>query len=266
MEIQLEGKSFVTFCNWMKAIKCIAEEITLVLDPKGMKVLTMDPSHVAMVDAKIASKVFGDYSIEGEKETCAFNLSEFLKFLDRLDQKQRVTLSLNVERAKLILNGKLRGRTRRFELPILNEEEEEVPQPKINFTSEVKMTLDSVSEATMDVNLVSQHVVIKLTEELVSITGQGDMGDAFGEWEKDSDDVLSLKVEEEALATFTLSYILDMVKALKGTAEEVVDISMTTDMPIKLEAHGDRVEVSVDQPEEQNTWDLVYYLAPCIGA
>jgi len=269
MEIQLEGKSFDTYSNWMKSVKCINEEITLTLDENSVQVIGMDPSHVAMIDARIAGNVFKSYNvkpIEGDKEVYSLNVGEYLKFLDRLDSKQKVTLASDVERAKLTLKGDLKGRTRRFDLPLLEPLDEEVPSPKIKFHGTVKMPLSALYEATKDASLVSEHVVFKATEDSLTVTGSGDNGDAFSEWSKDSEEILSYKVDEDTLGTYTLSYIMDILNAMKSLAD-VATISTSTDMPIKIEAHGPKVEnedpLVVKDP--QNLWDLVYYLAPCIG-
>ena len=57
--------------------------------------------------------------------------------------------------------------------------------------------------------------------------------------------------QEDSSATFTLSYIQDIVNAA-GSVGEVANLELSTDMPIKMDF-------------EINKGRLIYYLAPCIG-
>jgi len=162
-----------------------------------------------------------------------------------------VRIVLNEEKARLIIHCKRGGHSRRFEIPILEPMDEEVPQPKIFFKGKVRITSDALRMAIRDANLVSEHVKVEMEEGLLKVNAEGDMGSSFSEWEKDSDDVLELKVDEDSNATFTLSYLQDIANAA-GANSEVVTIELSTDMPIKMD-----FEIPLGR--------LVYYLAPCIG-
>jgi len=62
---------------------------------------------------------------------------------------------------------------------------------------------------------------------------------------------LQVQVKEPSTAVFSLSYLVDIVKAA-GTTSDVVTLALSTDMPVRLE---------FKQPHEGK---LVYYLAPRI--
>ena len=83
------------------------------------------------------------------------------------------------------------------------------------------------------------------------ISATGDMGEALSEWQKESDELLELKTDEESKATYTLSYLQDIVNAVAASSE-VATIELLTDMPIKM-----NFELTQGQ--------LIYYLAPLIG-
>lgn len=215
-----------------------------------IKLLAMDPSHVAMVDFELPSSFFDSYQCEGEPKL-SINIKEFLRFLDRVDRDEQVRIVLNDEKARLIIHCKRGGHSRRFEMPILEPLEEEVPQPKIFFKGKARITSDALRMAIRDSTLVSEHVKVEMAEGVLKINAEGDMGSSFSEWEEDSIDILELKVDEESQATFTLSYLQDIANAA-GANSEVATIELSTDMPIKMD---------FEIPQGR----LVYYLAPCIG-
>lgn len=247
---EVEVSRIDPFRSLVKALSVIVEEGTFVMNEAQIKLLAMDPSHVAMVDFELPSTFFDSYKCDGEPKL-SINIKEFLRFLDRVDRDEQVRIVLNEEKARLVIHCKRGGHNRRFEMPILEPLDEEVPQPKIFFKGKARITSDAVRMAIRDANLVSEHVKVEMVDGLLKVNAEGDMGSSFSEWEATSDDVLELKVDEDSNATFTLSYLQDIANAA-GANSEVVTIELSTDMPIKMD-----FEIPVGR--------LVYYLAPCIG-
>ena len=140
---------------------------------------------------------------------------------------------------------------RQFMMPLLEPGEEEVPSPKIAFKANARILTPSLRRVVRDAVLVSEHVKFEIASEELKISAEGDMGSAMAKWDKNAEDLLELKAEEKASATFTLSYLRDIVNAA-SVSSEVVSLELSSDMPIKL---------NFELPQGK----LVYYLAPCIG-
>lgn len=247
---EIEASRIEPFRNLVKALSVIVEEGTFNMDEAQIKLLAMDPSHVAMVDFELPREFFEKYICEGEPRL-SINIGEFLKFLDRVDRDEHVNIKLDEKNARLIIQCKRGGHTRRFAMPILEPLDEEVPQPKIFFKSSARIITQSLRKAIRDASLVSEHVKLEVATDKLKISATGDMGSALSEWEKESDELLGLNVEEDSNATFTLSYLQDIVNAVSASSE-VATIDLSTDMPIKMD---------FELPQGR----LIYYLAPCIG-
>jgi DNA polymerase III sliding clamp (beta) subunit (PCNA family) len=174
-----------------------------------------------------------------------------LRFLDRVERDEEVKITLNEDKARLVIHCKRPGHSRRFEMPILEPLNEEVPQPRIFFKARARITTNAFRTAIRDADLVSEHVKLEFENSIFKINAEGDMGSSFSEWEKGSDDLLELKVDEDSIATFTLSYLQDIANAA-GVNSEVAALELSTDMPIKMD---------FEIPQGR----LIYYLAPCIG-
>jgi len=250
--LEMSSKSFSVFKDFFGLLKILNEEVTLNVDDSGIQVIGMDPSHVAMVDAKILPGLFDKF--EPSEKSITVNLMEFNKFLDRLGKEDNPKIQYNAEKAQLMILAKKIGFTRRFTLSTLEPLEEEVPKPKIFFKSSGRIITQIVDRAIKDADLVSEHVKFTMSKEAMKIEARGDMGSAANEYEKGSDELLELTVEEEATATFTLSYLKSMFRALKDLSE-VVTISLSTDMPVKIET----------TPAVDPSLEIILYLAPCIG-
>ncbi len=178
MELELSKSNFPVFKDWISMMKTISEEITLDVDEEGIHTMTMDPSHVAMVEGLIKPDLFDKFEKPEGKQQITINLLEFGKFLDRIDKDETARISYEEDNARLVIHTKKAGRRRRFSLPVLEPLDDEVPKPKIFFKSEGRILTQSVNTAIKDASLVSDHVAIKFTSDMLKFDAKGDMGSA----------------------------------------------------------------------------------------
>jgi len=235
--------------DMMGAISILIDEATFNLTADGIKLRAMDPSRVAMVDFEWPKTVFDEYKCSETTKMC-INISEMLKLLRRTGKDESVELALDEKtgRLKIIIKGKY---TRTFNMPTLEAMEEEVPTPKVAFNVKAKTTTEGLREAIEDASLVSDHVKIEADNEKILMNATGDLMGATIELKKGSDALLDLETKEPSKATFSLSYLSEIVKAAVTTSD-VASLEFSSDMPIKLD---------FKQPKEGK---LTYYLAPRI--
>jgi len=235
--------------DMMTAISTLIDEATFDINPDGIKLRAMDPSRVAMIDFEWPKTIFDEYNCNEPMKMC-INISEMLKLLRRTEKDESVELSLdeNTGRLQITITGRY---VRSFNMPTLEAVEEEVPTPKVAFNVEAKVTTDGLAKAIEDANLVSDHVRIEIDKEKMVMRATGDLMGATIEMKKGSDAVLDLEAKEASKATFSLSYLSEIVKAATATSD-VATIEFSTDMPIRLD---------FQQPKEGK---LTFYLAPRI--
>jgi proliferating cell nuclear antigen len=217
--------------DMMGAISILVDEATFDLAPEGIKLRAMDPSRVAMVDFEWPKTVFDEYACDESMKMC-INISEMLKLLRRTGKDETVELSLDEKTGKLKIA--IRGKyARTFIMPTLEAMEEEVPTPKVTFNVKAKTTTEGLREAIEDANLVSDHVRIEADKEKIVMNASGDIMGATIEFKSGGDVLLEMEVKEASKATFSLSYLSEIVRAAVPTSEIVV-MEFSTDMPIKL--------------------------------
>lgn len=235
--------------DMITAISILVDEATFKLEPDGMKLRAMDPSRVAMVDFEWPKTVFEEYECSQSAKMCV-NITELLKLLKRAGRDEVVELSLDEQTAKL--NVKIAGKyARNFTMPTLEASEEEVPTPKITFNVKVKATTDGLTQAIEDAQLVSDHVRLEADPEKVVFNATGDLMGAIITLQKGSDTLLELEAKEPSKATFSLSYLTEIIKAASATSD-IATLEFSSDMPIRLD---------FQQAKEGR---LTFYLAPRI--
>ncbi len=218
--------------DMVSAIAILVDEATFKLDPEGIKLRAMDPSRVAMVDFEWPKTIFEEYTCTEPTKMC-INISELLKLLKRAGKDEALELSLDEKTAKLqlMISGKY---TRNFTMPTLEASEEEVPTPKITFNVKVKATAEGLRQAIEDAQLVSDHVRIEADPEKVVFNASGDLMGATITLQKGSDTVLDLETKEPSKATFSLSYLSEIVKAASATSDIAI-LEFSSDMPVRLD-------------------------------
>lgn len=231
------------------AISTLVDEATFDVSPEEIRLRAMDPSRVAMVDFLMKKTAFDEYSASEGMKIC-LNMTELLRLLKRAGRDESVELSFDEKTGQLgvVVKGRY---TRSFNMRTLEAAEEEVPTPNITFNARVTLTTDGMRQALDDVALVSDHVRIETDGEKLLMNSKGDLMGANIEMQKGSESLLSLDVKEPSRATFSLSYLTEIVKAA-GATSDVVTIEFSTDMPIRLDF------------KQQYDGKLVYYLAPRI--
>lgn len=231
------------------AISILVDEATFKMGVEGLKLRAMDPSRVAMVDFEWSKTIFEEYACAEPTNMC-INISELLKLLRRTGKDEAVELSLDEKTGRLQI--RITGRyTRNFTMPTLEASEEEVPMPKITFNVRAKATTEGLRQAIEDAQLVSDHVRIEADTEKLILNAAGDLMGATIELKKGSDALLDVEAKEPSKATFSLSYLSEIIKAA-STTSDIATLEFSSDMPIKLD---------FQQPKEGK---LTYYLAPRI--
>ena len=231
------------------AISILVDEATFKIEPEGLKLRAMDPSRVAMIDFEWPKTIFEEYTCTEPTKMC-INISELLKLLKRTGKDEVVELSLDEKTGRLQV--KITGKyTRNFTMPTLEASEEEVPTPKITFNVLAKATTYGLSQAIEDAQLVSDHVRIEADAEKIVLNATGDLMGATISLQKGSDTLLDLVAKEPSKATFSLSYLSEIIKTAAATSD-IATLEFSTDMPIKLDF------------QQTKEGKLTFYLAPRI--
>ncbi len=238
-----------TLKDMVTAISTLIDEATFDITPDAIKLRAMDPSRVAMIDFEWPKTVFDEYTASESMKMCV-NIGELLKLLKRAGKDESVELVLDEKTGRL--QTTIRGKyVRAFNMPTLEAVEEEVPTPKVTFNAKAKVTTEGLREAIEDAGLVSDHVRIEADNEKLTMNATGDLMGAKIEMKKGNDALLELETKEQSKATFSLSYLSEILKAAVATSD-IATLEFSTDMPIKLDF------------KQQRAGKLSFFLAPRI--
>jgi proliferating cell nuclear antigen len=252
--LKLRIKDSKQFKDTLSALATLIDDGTFRITDGGMILRGMDPSRVAMVDFEWTKAMFEELVCE-KPHKISFNIGSLIKLTRNTGKDDQIELSVIAvgKTPKLQISIVSKQRKRDFTMPLLEASEEEVPTPKITFNTSVKLTVEGLQSVLEDAALVSDSVTIKADPEELVFSAEGDLLGATMTMPKASGALMDLNVKEPQRAVFSLSYIVDIVKAGK-TVSDVAVLEFSTDMPLKL---------TFLQPQTEAA-KLVYYVAPRI--
>lgn len=216
--------------NVILALSTMVNESTFTFAPEGIRMRAMDPSRIGMVDFEMPSSSFEDYSCEAETKV-GINLDQLSKLVKRAASGDKLELELKSDEGKLKI--KFKGKTTRtFVMPLLDIGHEELPTPRVSFNVQAKLLADVVEETLKDAELISDHVKIQATSDELVFHASSDRGESITTFSKDSGALLEFNVKEPSRATYSLNYLMDMMKA--AAAVDVMELQFSTNMPLTL--------------------------------
>ncbi|MFP4005937.1 MAG: proliferating cell nuclear antigen (pcna) [Candidatus Hadarchaeia archaeon] len=216
--------------NCIGAISNLVEEIDFEFTEEGVEMRAMDPSHVALSEFKLSSNAFEEYELEGPQKL-GVDLGEMDRFLSRAKKNDEFTLSFDESEGRLKL--KFRGEsTRRFSLPLLEVEEEDLPEPDLDFTAFAKISAGAISEGLKDAALVGDNVRFELLEDKFLMGIESDTGSVEMELSEEDGGLKELDVDEPSRSMYNIGYLDDMFKA--ASSSDLVEIHHGTDLPILM--------------------------------
>ncbi len=237
------------FRNLLGAISSLIEEADFNATPDGIKLRSMDPSHIAMVDFELPKTAFDSYECTANTKL-RLSVSNLLKLLKRTRSDESIEVQFDETNKKL--NITLKNKIlRKFTTPTLEPSTEEVPTPKVPFNARVKITAASLRDIIDDAQAISDNVKLEVSPEKFIVRGTGELSSVVIEMDKGCDAILEIDVKETAKATYNLNYLGEIIRAGSG-ASEVASLEFSTNMPIKVE---------FEMPQQGH---LLYYLAPRI--
>lgn len=224
----------------------LVEEGQFEVRKDGIHLTAMDPSQISMVSFSMPKEAFVEYNVSEESKV-GLDIGQFSNVLARGKRGERAELS--IEEGRLVVNFTADKRRRTFKVPLIEAGDRIQKEPKIEFSSVVKMKADAFRETLKDAKLVSSHVRLVLTPGEFIVDVRGENGDVRAQFDNGGTEVESIQTKDGAKATFPLQYLEDIVKA--AGSDSPISIHMETDRPLKIsyEIEGARV---------------VYYLAPRI--
>lgn len=242
------------FRRIINAVSAVMDTIIFHATPTTIQVTGMDPVRVMMLDMKLPKDTFDEYECS-ETVDLAVTLEDFEKVLRRAQPNDSLTLRADLakkgeKRLTVVFKG---SAERTFSLALHDMKYEELPKPKAESTTTMRLVTDALETAIKDAGVISGSEQIRITTEdgQVTLFADGDTSYMRNEFRRGSEALLDLEAKDKAekvVAHYSTKYLGDAMKA--KDLHETVLLQYATDMPLKMTF------------QLEKGGEVTYYLAP----
>lgn len=216
----------------------IIDEANFKFKPEGLELIATDRAMVVVVDMKISSKAFSEYSCDKE-ETAGLNLLNLLTVLKRAGPTDKISLRLDGSRLHVTLTG---DSVRSFAVPILELSSGEVPNiNQFDFPASAEIRANIIADGISDADVIADSAIFELGENF-KMSAESDSSRTELNLEKGSAALPSLTANTKIKARYPLEYLKKMIKA--GKICERAKISMGNDYPMRMDFVSDLCKIS----------------------
>lgn len=125
------------------------------------------------------------------------------------------------------------GYKREFTIHLIESTAGAAPLPKLEFDVKATLTKSFLEKVLGDISVVADQVTIQASKEKLTFSGKSDVGKAEISIAKNDADVLELQVGADSKATYSVDYVIGILKALGGVAD-TVEVEYSAKKPIRL--------------------------------
>ena len=214
--------------EFVGTISALVDEAKLTIDKSGLTIKAVDPSHVAMVEAKLSKAAFDSY--EADEAELGLDIDKCSAVLAIARAGDMVDLEQDTELNRLVVTiGNL---TRA--MPLL--ETTGMPDPKVpalDLPATVKVVVEEVLQGLRASKAVSDHIALSTTKKTFGLVCEGDNQNRV-DLELGKKQLEKLDSKEDQTSLFSLEYFTLMVNSL--ARDRVLTIQLGSDLPVRITA------------------------------
>jgi proliferating cell nuclear antigen len=214
------------------AISIISEivtEVRIKLLDEGMSIVAVDPANISMVIFKIPKESFSQY--EAGKDVWGINLEDFKRVLKRAASSSSIILSQEENQLQVSIFDKIK---RNFVLSLIDVSSEDKTEPVLNFSCEVEMNAQELSQVIEDCSVVADSCSFLAEPNKLIIEGSGSLNSAKAEFSSGE-----TKIQGTAKSKYSLEYLMKFIKA-KSLSDRVT-LKFSNDYPLRMDFAGQKL-------------------------
>lgn len=245
VELVLENAS--SFKKCIDAIAVLIDEAEFIIDKDSVRLKATDPSQISMVDFVLEKSAFKHYDVENMTKI-GLDLDYLSQVMSRAGSGDELMLSLDEAKSRLIVSFK--GASKRsFSVPLIDVSTAELPTPKIEFDSTIKMLAGIFQDGLKDAVLISSHITVGVSGETFFLKANSSKGSVENETSNKEKGIIDFRAAKECASMFPLDYLNDMLKVAASDTE--ITVYLKANAPIKISYPIGKAEIT-------------YFLAPRI--
>lgn len=207
----------------------LIDEAELSITEAGIRMTAADRAVVVVVDFFLSRNAFKEYK-SGDERKIGINLLNLLHIIRRATPGDMLNIKLADNKLEMVLVG---GSTRRFVLPLIDISREDTPPlDKFDFSANLKVNTEILSNGFDDADLITDSVVFTVRKDQLMLRAESDSSSTQLELQPGTEWLKIVDIGEPVRARYSLDYLKKIIKARKLFDEAT--LSMSTDYPLRM--------------------------------
>jgi proliferating cell nuclear antigen PCNA len=225
------------FISLFNVLKNCSSLINVTFETELLHIQGMDKSHICLFDVKVNKNWFSTYEISQNNKIC-FDSCFFYSIISTKSDNQDLTIYLsdnNQDILHILFDSKevKKGEFKKtFKMNLTEYEYEEMNIPVVDYDAEFSLSSKLISDIFSQLNNFGNDIVIKCSEEVISLTTNGITGEMNVDIPIDDLNGYSIIEDEEVILTYSLAYINKM--CITNKLSNDVDFSLSNECPMKI--------------------------------
>ena len=225
-----------TFKILIEALKEILTDTVIIINSSGMRICTMDSSHVILIHMKLEASKFEHYECDGEQMIGVnmLNLNKLIKTVNNNDTIAFSMLNSNKNELQIRVENTDKNTIKVSRLNLLDLDNSNMEIPPVEFNSVITLPSADFQKVCRDISNLSDTVEITNTDNKLILSCRGD----FCEHEIILNDSENLKIEQKNEGViyqgeFDSKYLLQFTKCTN--LSNVIEIYLKNDYPLIIQ-------------------------------
>ena len=157
-----------------EVLKDILNDVNIYFKPSGMRIITLDTARSVLVDMFLSADNFEEYSCP-QDVIAGVNIANTFKLLKTITNNDTITLCIsNKEYMEILINNDSKKSVTKFQLKLLDINEEQIELPEIEMTVSTTMQSTDFQRICRDMNNIASDVIITRSDKQFIIKCDGD--------------------------------------------------------------------------------------------
>lgn len=160
----------------VEVLKDVLSDVNVIFTPMGIKITSMDPTHVSLVELNLHAEKFETFHCP-ERQVLGISMSSLFKLIKSTSNSDNISFLLkksNTSELIIWIDNSDKNSKTEFHLKLLDLNEETLSIPEVDFDFQVSLPSNDFQKLCRDMQNLSEHIKLYIDNECIKISCEGD--------------------------------------------------------------------------------------------
>jgi len=160
----------------VEVLKDVLSDVNVIFSPMGIKIASMDPTHVSVVELNLHAEKFETYHCP-TRQVLGVSMTSLFKLIKSTSNSDNISFLLkknNTSELIIWIDNSDKNSKTEFHLKLLDLNEETLNIPEVDFDYQVSLPSNDFQKLCRDMQNLSEQIKLYIDNECIKISCEGD--------------------------------------------------------------------------------------------